>query len=112
MGDIARATAIYSGGNIYLYYAELDNGNWLMGCDDWVIVVNTNPLRDMETFEASGFEDWQQEHLVMYVQEAERPRQLVKLIDVILQGNTIKEWDNFLCYDLEIRHRLLSEEIG
>ena len=31
MEKITKATAVYSGGNIYLYYAELENKQYIMG---------------------------------------------------------------------------------
>lgn len=108
---INKATAIYTGGGIYCYYAELNDGNWLMGCDDWIIVVNANPLFNVEIYNESGYEEWQQEHLVEYIPDSERPLHLTRLIDVILQGNSIKEWDNFLTGDLKTRYKLLSEEM-
>lgn len=33
--EIKNATAIYTGGNIYIYYGQLLDGNWFRTCDDW-----------------------------------------------------------------------------
>lgn len=95
MENILRATAIYSGGNIYLYYAELDNGNWIMGDDDWLIVVNTNPLIDDETFEDSSYYEWQKEHLVEAISDKDYQKVLNNILEVIFAKKTIKEYDNF-----------------
>lgn len=32
---IKTATAIYTGGGIYIYYGQLENGNYFRTCDDW-----------------------------------------------------------------------------
>ena len=101
--NINKATAIYTGGGMYIYYAELENGNWLIGGDEWFAEVNTNPLVDEETFEAAQYYEWQMEHLVREIPEEEFSETLNNVIDVILSGKTIKEYDNFLNYELEKR---------
>lgn len=95
MEQFKRATAIYTGGGIYLYYAELDNGNWVFGDSYSLMVLNVNPLADDATFEMSMFEEWQREHLVKEIPEEEYQSTLNLLLDVIFKGNTIKEHDNF-----------------
>ena len=101
--NITRGTAIYSGGGIYLYYAELTNGNWIMGDDDWLIIVNENPLEDDDTFEESGYEGWQREHLVRFITDDDFKEVLSKIVDAIKQGKTIEEYDNFDIDELEQR---------
>ena len=105
MEKIMKATAVYSGGNIYLYYAELENKNWIMGNDEWLIVVNQNPIADEETFENSGYYEWQEEHLVKQIPEEDFQKVLNKIIDVILDGKTIKEYDNYSIGDLQDRYK-------
>lgn len=97
--EIKRATAVYSGGNIYLYYAELENGNWLFGDDYSFMIVNANPLTDEE----SEYGEWQEEHLVTYLSDEETPFILNNVIEVIEEGRTIKEYDNFILYELQAR---------
>ena len=99
------ATAVYSGGGIYLYYAELENKNWIMGNDDWLIVINTNPLADEQTFEDSEYYEWQMEHLVKEVPEKEYHKVLNNILDVIFDGKTISEYDNFSIGDLQDRYK-------
>ena len=99
--NIIKATAIYSGGNIYLYYAELNDGNWILGDGDFFTVVNTNPLKDEDTFDDSCFYEWQQEHLVKEIEESEITSVLLAIIEVILEGNTIPGWNNFATSELE-----------
>ena len=105
MENITMATAVYSGGGIYLYYAELENKNWIMGNDDWLIVINTNPLTDEQTFEDSGYYEWQMEHLVKEVPEKEYNKVLNNVLDVIFDGKTISEYDNFSIGDLQDRYK-------
>ena len=33
--QIKNATAIYTGGGVYIYYGQLTDGNWFRACDDW-----------------------------------------------------------------------------
>jgi len=33
--NIKAATAIYTGGGIYIYYGQLENGLYFRACDDW-----------------------------------------------------------------------------
>jgi len=33
--EIANATAIYTGGGIYIYYGQLTDGNYFRACDEW-----------------------------------------------------------------------------
>ena len=101
MEKIKRATAIYTGGGQYLFYGELEKNCYLMGCDDWFIIVDTNPLIDNETFDESCYYKWQLKHLVKEIPEKDYQKTLDIVIDTILEGNTIPEWDNFSEEELE-----------
>lgn len=105
MENILKATAIYSGGGIYLYYAELNNKQWIMGNDDWLIVVNINPLADEKTFDNSGYYEWQMEHLMREIFGEEYHRVLNSILDTILDGKTIKDYDNFSISELQNRYK-------
>lgn len=101
--NIIKATAIYSCGNIYLYYAELADGNWILGDGDFFAIVNENPLKDQDTFDDSCYYEWQQEHLVKEIAETyEIKSVLCDILDVIFEGKTIPEWNNFLESELQI----------
>lgn len=101
MIHIKRATAIYTGGGIYLFYAEQENGNWIMGDGTDLTVVNTSPLADEETFEASGYVEWQDEHKVEYIHEESCQQVLNEILNTIFNGYTIKGWDNFQIGELK-----------
>ena len=107
MEKITKATAVYSGGGIYLYYAELKNKQWIMGNDDFLIMVDSNPLANEQIYEDSNYSEWQEEHLVKEIPEEEHQEVLNNIIDVILDGKTIKEYDNFSKGDLKDRYAAL-----
>lgn len=104
MMNIKKATAVYSGGGIYLYYAELEDGNYLMGSDDGLLIVNTNPLANEEVFEESNYYEWQEEHLVKFINDDDFQKVLNQVLDVIFNGKTIKEYDNFSLSELKERY--------
>ena len=105
MEKIMKATAVYSGGNIYLYYAELENKQWIMGNDEWLIVVSENPIANEETFEDSGYYEWQEEHLVEQIPEEKYQMVLNKILETIFDGKTIKEYDNYAMDELKYRYQ-------
>lgn len=105
MGKITRATAVYSGGNIYLYYAEMENKQWIMGNDEWLIVVNADPLVDEETFDNSCYYEWQEEHLVQQISDEQYQNILNEILETIFDGKTIKEYDNFSMDELHYRYQ-------
>ena len=108
--NILRATAIYSGGNIYLYYAELENKNWIFGDEYSFIIVNTNPLENAETFEESSYPEWQQEHLIEEVPDGNHQEILNQIIDAILEGRLVKGWGNYSEAELKSRKTDSSKE--
>jgi len=101
--NIVRATAIYTSGGIYLFYAELKDGNWIMGDGDFFSVVNANPLKDQDTFDDSGYLEWQQEHLVKeFLYDSEIQSVLLSILDEIFAGRTVPGWGNFSEPELRI----------
>ena len=105
MEKITKATAIYSGGGIYLYYAEMENKNWIMGNDEWLIVVDTNPIADGKTAEDSDYYEWQMEHLVKEIPEKDFQKVLNKILKTIFDGKSIKKYDNFSIGELQNRYK-------
>lgn len=105
--NIMRATAIYTGGNIYCYYAELIDGNWIMGGEDFLIIVDTNPLADEWNSEfgcESDYLEWQEKHLVKEISEEDYQKYLNAILDEIFNGNTIEEYNNFSLDELKDRY--------
>lgn len=69
-----KCEPIYTGGNIYCFLGQLDNQTWFLASDaDYdVVILNANPWAaiDAETGEElCWFSEWQEEHLVKYLDE-------------------------------------------
>lgn len=61
---ITKANAEYSGGGIYIYTGEFDDGTYFMTSDDMpddILVLDADP---MESSDDCFYADWQIEHLV------------------------------------------------
>ena len=56
------ANAEYTGGNIYRYTAQTDNGTWLVGNSEWDVIYEVNA--DPDATEDSWYEEWYEEHQV------------------------------------------------
>ena len=76
---IKYAYAVYTGGGIWLFYGQLENGNYFL-TDDYgtTQILDTDP----SDFDESLYEDWQQEHLIKDLEDNER-------IDF---GNQLLDW--------------------
>ena len=62
--------AIYTGGNIWLFFGRLEDDNWFMADDNGSVrIVNADPMFDLDV---SLMEDWQLEHLVKDLFDRER----------------------------------------
>jgi len=78
---IKEAYAVYTGGNIWLFYGQLENGNYFLTDDNgWTQILNSNP----SDFDESLYEEWQQEHLVRELFYEERIKFCNELLDWIL----------------------------
>lgn len=67
--EIKNATAIYTGGNLYIYYGQLTDGNWFRATDDWegieicdsdtsVEEADYNEFYEEHAFESLGGEEY------------------------------------------------------
>ena len=56
---IKNATAIYTGGNIYIYYGQLEDGNYFRACDDWDFIEICNSDTSVE---AADYYEFYEEH--------------------------------------------------
>ena len=66
---IKEANAEYTGGNIWLFYGELTDGNFFLTDDyGWTLILNANP----SNFDESTYVEWQQEHLVKELEGNDR----------------------------------------
>ena len=81
---IKEAWAVYTGGNIWLFYGTLDDGNYFLTDDNgWTLILNANPGDD---FEEACFYEWQEEHLVKELLHEERMKFCDKLLDYIYEN--------------------------
>lgn len=54
---IKNATAIYTGGNIYIYHGKLENGRYFRACDDWDFIEICNSDTGVDEADYSAFYD-------------------------------------------------------
>lgn len=90
---IKEATAIYTGGGIYVYLGELDDGNyflasdWSSGCVGDIRILNEDPRKvdDDECF----YPEWQETYLVKDMDDTteEARRMWNEILFYIIQNN-------------------------
>lgn len=103
----------YTGGGIYLYTGKLSNGSYFMASDDYfydngyfdVLIVNADPdlAVDENQEDIAWFPDWQEEHLVKYLDEDEARNFTKRILNWII---TNKPNEN---YDVKDMERMLSD---
>ena len=77
---IYRAKAIYTGGGIWLFYGELDDGNYFLTDDNgFTYFLNADP----SNLDESTYYEWQVQHLVREVHYEEREEFCDELLDYI-----------------------------
>lgn len=77
---IKEAFAVYTGGNIWLFYGQLKDGNYFLTDDNGCTqILNADP----SDFDESLYEEWQQEHLVRELEHEERIKFCNELLDWI-----------------------------
>ena len=54
---IKHATAIYTGGGVYIYYGQLENGNYFRTCDGWDFIEICNSDTSVEEADYPEFYD-------------------------------------------------------
>jgi hypothetical protein len=62
--EIKTATADYTGGGIYIFYGQLENGLYFRTCDDWEsIAICTEPTDTEEADYQEFFDDYMTEEI-------------------------------------------------
>ena len=80
---IKEANAVYTGGNIWLFYGELNDGNYFLTDDNgWTQFLNADP----SNLDESTFEEWQLQHLVKEIVGDERVKFCDELLDYIYEN--------------------------
>ena len=64
MDKIIKATATYTGGGIYIYTGQLDNGDFFMSNDDFMVYVEFYDADPYEELDEACGEIWQHTHSV------------------------------------------------
>jgi len=79
---VKEANAVYTGGGIWIFYGETDDGNFFL-TDDYgaTQILNANPGDD---FEEACFYEWQQEHFVSELHNEERIKFCYEILDYLL----------------------------
>ena len=75
------AEAVYTGGNIWVFYGEASDGNWFLTDDyGYTLILNINPDTD---WDECFYEDWQKEHLIKELEGKERTDFADELADLL-----------------------------
>lgn len=81
---VVEANAMYTGGNIWVFYGKLLDGNYFITDDNgWTQVLNANPDEDLDE---AFFYEWQQEHLVRELEGEKRTEFLSQMLDWLLEN--------------------------
>lgn len=110
---IKSQTAIYTGGGIYCYYGELEDGNYFMADDiyECARILNANPLEETgEEYFPFVVDDveWQEKHLVEDFEDWKFIKQL--FIKLINDGCNFTEHHNWSKGDIEDKYKSLREK--
>ena len=100
---IKKATAIYTGGGIYIYYGELENDLFFRACDDWDWISICDS--DTSTEEADYYEFYE-EHETGSITGEEYKKLWNELLLWIIHN---KPKGNYSSYELE--GRLIEEGV-
>lgn len=98
---IKTATACYTGGGIYIYYGQLENGLYFRACDDFDVIY----ICDADTSnEEAEYGEFYEKHTVKELIGEEFKGFWNQTIEHILcNGAPFDEWNNYSSNDLERR---------
>lgn len=95
--EINTATAIYTGGNIYIYYGQLEDNTYFRSCDTWECTEICNA--DTST-EDADYMEFYEEHSIKAIAGKEHREFFNKMLQWILEH---KPDGNYVTYELEKR---------
>ena len=101
MENITTATAIYTGGGIYIYYGKLTDGNYFRACDDWKWIEICNS--DTSTEEADYYEFYE-EHSIDCLTGKEYEEFWNRMLKKIIEERPVGNYQEY-----ELEKRLLPE---
>ena len=114
---ILEVTPVYTGGGIYIYWGKFADGTYFIACDDMydLTIVDADPtltyVKDEDIFEAD-YPDWQEEHLVKYVDCNTTQDFFNKMYDWILKNKPNSKLCNYNLGDIEERKKMNNNETG
>ena len=98
MVRVIDANATYTGGGVYQYTGTLDNGNFFQtwtGWEDYIQELDTDPE---ENWDDNGYEEWQNEHMVVEHCGSEATEILKEVMRYIIN---VKPAGNYQVYEIE-----------
>ena len=98
---IRTATACYTGGNIYIYYGQLESGLYFRAVDDWDVVWICDA--DTEAEEADYSEFYEAHTVEEITGENFKPFWNAMLTHIINEGEAHGKWLNYSRDELESR---------
>lgn len=98
---IKTATACYTGGNIYIYYGQLESGLYFRAVDDWDVIYICNS--DTESEDADHSEFYEAHTVEEITGDDFKEFWNTMLHHIISKGATHGKWSNYSPDDMEIR---------
>ena len=85
--NITEAFALYTGGNIWLFYGSTSDENYFLTDDDGnTLILNDNPSNGYDFF-YDEWEEWQNKHLIRELSGKERENFCNALCDYLLTAD-------------------------
>lgn len=85
---IKTLEAVYTGGNIWIFWGTLEDGNYFLTSDEgWTVILKDSP----ENFDESLYEDWQDEHKVKDLEDEELKTFLTELLEAIKEKDFLTD---------------------
>ena len=83
--SIKSARGEYTGGNIWLFFGSLDDGNYFLVTDDGdALIFNADPEYAMELM-CDEWDDWMSEHIIEELEGRNRIKFQTQLCNVLME---------------------------
>ena len=101
---IKKATACYTGGGIYVYWGQLENGDYFRACDDWDLIWICDQYTSIEN-EDANWAEFYDEHTIEELHDDYFVIFWNAMIDHIIKNDTNGNWCK-----AELEHRIIKED--
>ena len=111
--EIKNATAIYTGGGLYIFYGQLTDGNWFRAYDEWECIE----ICDADTStEEADYNEFYEEHIIETLVNDEYKTfwndMLLWIIHNAPEGNySVDELEKRIIEKEEESHHFLEEDL-